>query len=103
MEKSQKMKILDIKDVPAKIRKRRDQWLQVLLKIPPGKAWAVTEEEAGIKAASLKMMVYRLQKVGELPASYKSTIRTHEGKVTLYVLNCAKTDASREKSAPTKM
>jgi predicted metalloprotease len=97
------MRIIDEKEVPVKIKKRGDQWLQLLLKIPQGKAWAVTEEEAGVKATSLRMMVARLQKLGELPANYRTMTRTSRGKVTVYVINSAtSTEGTERKSVSTK-
>lgn len=89
MERTQKMRIIDEKEIPVKIKKRGDQWLQLFLKIPLGKAWVVTEEEAGVKATSVRMMVTRLQKIGELSSNYRTMTRTVKGKVTVYVINSA--------------
>ncbi|MGA2308133.1 MAG: hypothetical protein ABSG57_01125 [Candidatus Bathyarchaeia archaeon] len=89
MEKPQKMKIVSVKEIPFKLKKKGDEWLQQILKIPPGKAWVLTEEEAGIQAASLRMMVDRLKKIGELSDHYKLTQRMIKGKVTVYIINTA--------------
>ena len=89
MEKAQKMKIVDVKEIPFKLKKRGDEWLQQLLKIPPGKAWVLTEEEAGVKATSVRMMVDRLKKIGQLPNHYKTMQRTIKGKITVYIINSA--------------
>jgi hypothetical protein len=83
------MKIVDIKEIPFKLKKKGDEWLQQILKIPSGKAWVITEEEAGIQAASLRMMVDRLKQIRELPDHYKVTQRTIKGKVTVYIINTA--------------
>lgn len=90
MEKSTKMKLIDEKAVPGRIKKRASEWLEVLLKIPKGQAWVVTEEDVGVKAVSIKAMVNRLKSVGELPKNYKVVQRTRRGKVTIYVINSAK-------------
>jgi hypothetical protein len=81
------MKIVDVKDIPFKLKKRGDEWLQQLLKIPPGKAWVLTEEEAGVRATSVRMMVDRLKKMGQLPKNYKTMQRTVRGKMTIYIIN----------------
>jgi len=84
------MRLIDEKAIPGRMKKKSAEWLKVFLKIPKGKAWAVTEEEAGVKAVSIKTMVNRLKKIGELPSSYKAIQRTRKnGKVTIYVINSA--------------
>lgn len=100
MEKAQKMKIVDVKDIPFRLKKRGDEWLQQLLKIPPGKAWVLTTEEAGIQATSIRMMVDRLKKIGQLPDHYKTMQRTVRGKVTVYIMNTAKGTEESEKKTP---
>jgi hypothetical protein len=89
LEKPQKMKIISVKEIPFKLKKKGDEWLQQILKIPPGKAWVLTVEEAGIQAASIRMMVDRLRQIGELKDHYKVTQRTIKGKVTVYIINSA--------------
>jgi hypothetical protein len=81
------MKIVDVKEIPFRLKKRGDEWLQQLLKIPPGKAWVLTEEEAGVRATSVRMMVDRLKKMGQLPKNYKTMQRTVRGKMTIYIIN----------------
>jgi hypothetical protein len=81
------MKIVSVKEIPFRLKKRGDEWLQQILKIQPGKAWVITEEEAGIQAASLRMMVDRLKKIGQLSNHYKVIQRTIRGKVTVYIIN----------------
>ncbi len=83
------MKIVGVKEIPFRLKKRGDEWLQQIIKIPPGKAWVLTEEEAGIQAASLRMMVDRLKKIGELRDHYKVIQRMVKGKVTVYIINIA--------------
>lgn len=88
--KQKKMQIIDEKDVPVRIKRKSAEWLEMFLKIPKGKAWVLTEEEAGVKAVSIKSIVNRLKAIGELPDSYKAAQRTgKDGKVTVYVLNSA--------------
>lgn len=87
MEKAQKMKLIDEKELPIKMKKKGGEWLQAFQKIPIGKAWALTEEEAGVKASSIKIMVARLKKLGLLSNNYKVAQRTVKGKVTVYVIN----------------
>lgn len=89
MEKPQKMKIVSVKEIPFKLKKKGEEWLQQILKIPPGKAWVLTEEEAGIQGASIRMMVDRLKKIGQLPDHYKIVQRTVRGKLTMYIINTA--------------
>jgi hypothetical protein len=81
------MKLIDENEIPGKLKRKGNEWLEILRKIPKGKAWAVTEEEAGIKAVSMRMMVTRLKKIGELPSNYKTMQRTVKGKVTIYIIN----------------
>ena len=82
------MQIIDEKDVPVRIKRKSAEWLEMFLKIPKGKAWVVTEKEAGVKAVSIKAIVNRLKAIGELPDSYRAAQRTgKDGKVTVYVLN----------------
>ena len=52
----------------------------------------VTEEEAGIQAASLRMMVDRLKKIGQLPSHYTIVQRTVKGKLTVYIINKAEAE-----------
>ncbi len=92
MEKSQKQKIVDVKEIPFRLKKKGDEWLQQILRIPPGKAWVLTEEEAGIQAASLRMMVDRLKKIGQLPSHYTIVQRTVKGKLTVYIINKAEAE-----------
>ena len=89
MEKASKMKLIDESAIPGKIKTRHGEWLELLKAIPRGKAWVVTEEEAGVKAVSIKTIVNRLVETGELPKSYKAMQRTKGGKVTIYVVNSA--------------
>jgi len=82
------MRLIDEKAIPGRIKKKSAEWLKVFLKIPKGKAWAITEEEVGVKAVSIKTMVNRLKQIGELPSSYKAIQRTRKnGKITIYVIN----------------
>lgn len=81
------MRLIDEKTVPGRIKKKAGEWLETLLTIPNGKAWVITEEEAGVKATSIKTMVNRLKDVGQLPKNYKAIQRTVRGKVTVYVIN----------------
>lgn len=90
MEKSAKMKLVDEKAIPGRIKKKAGEWLEMLLAIPAGKAWVITEEEAGVKATSIKTMVNRLIDVGQLPKNYRAIQRTVRGKVTVYVINSTK-------------
>lgn len=83
------MKIVSVKEIPFKLKKKGEEWLQQILKIPPGKAWVLTEEEAGIQGASIRMMVDRLKKIGQLPDHYKIVQRTVRGKLTMYIINTA--------------
>lgn len=83
------MKLIDEKEIPGRIKKKGGEWLQVFLKIPKGKAWVVTEEEAGVKATSIKTIVNRLKDIGELSKNYKAIQRTIKGKITVYVINSA--------------
>lgn len=84
------MKLIDEKAIPGRIKKKSGEWLKILLKIPKGQAWVITEEEAGVKATSIKTMVNRLKEMGELPKNYKAIQRTIRGKVTVYIINSAK-------------
>lgn len=90
MEKPAKMKLIDENAIPGRIKKKSAEWLETLKKIPPGKAWVITEEEAGVKATSIKTVVNRLIQIGELPQSFKAIQRTKGGKITVYVINSAK-------------
>jgi len=82
------MRLIDEKEVPGKIKKKSAEWLELFKKIPKGKAWVITEEEAGVKATSIKTMLNRLKGIGELPDSYKAVQRTGKGgKVTIYIIN----------------
>lgn len=84
------MRLINEEKIPGRIKKKSAEWLKMFLKIPKGKAWVVTEEEAGVKATSIKTMVNRLKAIGELPSSYKAIQRTRkDGKVTIYVINSA--------------
>ena len=84
------MRLINEKAIPGRIKKKSAEWLKMFLKIPKGKAWVVTEEEAGVRATSIKAMVNRLKRIGELPSSYKAIQRTRRnGKVTVYVINSA--------------
>jgi hypothetical protein len=89
MEKSTKMHLIDENEIPGRLKRKGNEWLQAFLNIPRGKAWTLTEEEAGIKATSVRMMVTRLVKIGELPSTYKTMQRTVKGKMTVYVINSA--------------
>jgi hypothetical protein len=93
LEKSIKQKFVDVSTIPVKIKKRHQEWLELFKAIPPGKAWVVTEEEAGVKAVSIKSIVNRFVDNGELPKTYKAMQRTAKnGKVTVYIANTAKTE-----------
>lgn len=81
------MKLIDEKAIPGRIKKKAGEWLEILLNIPAGKAWVITEEEAGVKATSIKTMVNRLKDIGQLPKNYKAIQRTVRGKVTVYIIN----------------
>lgn len=61
--------------------------LRALLSIPNGKAWVLTEEEAGIRAVSIRLMVKKMKKMGKLPDTYETTQRTVKGKVSVYIIN----------------
>jgi hypothetical protein len=89
LEKASRMKLIDEKAIPGRIKKKAGEWLELLKSIPKGKAWVITEEEAGVKATSIKTMVNRLIDIGELPSNYKAIQRTKGGKVTIYVINSA--------------
>ena len=89
MEKAQKMRLVDEKELPIRMKKKSGEWLQAFQKIPKGKAWILTEEEAGVKASSIKIMVARLKKLGLLSNNYKVVQRTVKGKITIYVINSA--------------
>lgn len=91
MAELKKMRIISEEEIPAKIKKRESEWLEMIQRIPKGKAWIVTEEEAGVKAISLKTTVNRLIKSGLLSDNFKVIRRTGmNGKVTMYVVNSAK-------------
>jgi len=93
-----KMRLIDEKEVPGRIKRKSAEWLELLKKIPKGKVWVITEEEAGVKATSIKTMVNRLKAIGELPDSYKAIQRTGKGgKVTIYIINSAKGTEEIEK------
>lgn len=88
--RQKKMQIIDEKDIPMRIKRKSAEWLEMFLKIPKGKAWVLTEEEAGVKAVSIKSAVNRLKAIGELPDSYRAIQRTGKGrKVVVYILNAA--------------
>ena len=89
-----KFKLIDEDTIPGKVKKRHGEWLEMLKAIPRGKAWVATEEEAGVKAISVKTIVNRLVETGELPKSYKAIQRTKNGKITIYVINSAKETTS---------
>lgn len=98
MERPAKMRLIDENAIPGRIKKRSREWLEMLKTIPEGKAWVVTEEEAGVKATSIKTMVNRLIEVKELSPSYKAIQRTKGGKVTIYVIHSAKVTEEGKKS-----
>jgi len=81
------MKLIDEKAIPGRIKKKAGEWLEIISRIPVGKAWVITEEEAGVKATSIKTMVNRLIEMEELPKNYKTVQRTIKGKVTVYIIN----------------
>lgn len=83
------MKLIDEKAIPGRIKKKAGEWLEIIQKIPAGKAWVLTEEESGVKAVSIKTMVNRLKDVGQLPKNFKAIQRTVRGKVTVYIINSA--------------
>ena len=87
MEKASKMRLINENELPIRMKKKGAEWLQAFQKIPLGKAWVLTEEEAGVKASSVKIMLARLVKLGMLPKNFKVRQRTVKGKVTIYVIN----------------
>jgi hypothetical protein len=99
-EKASKMRLINEEDVPIKLKKKGSEWLQAFQKIPRGRAWALTEEEAGVKASSIKIMVARLKKLGLLSPHYKVAQRTIKDKLTVYVINSIKdTEETKEDKA----
>ena len=48
------MHLIDEKEVPGRIKRKSAEWLELFKKIPKGKAWVITEEEAGVKAKKAK-------------------------------------------------
>ncbi len=86
------MKLIDEDKLPVKIKKRTDEWVKLLLKIPKGKAWVVTEKDIPTSADNIKTMVTRLTSKGLIPKSFRVVQRTKEGKTTLYIINSAKVE-----------
>ena len=85
------VRLIDEDTIPKKRRPLTD-FLEMLRKIPSGKAMVVTEKELGIKANSVQDNVRRSIKGGLLPPTFKVMRRTTEvwdtGKtVTIYIVN----------------
>lgn len=75
-----------------KLRKRTEEWLQTLQKIPEGKALLITNKDTSLSIFTLEMHVRRFIKEGKLPKNYRVTHRKVGDTVTLYVVNSTESD-----------
>jgi hypothetical protein len=91
MKPPSNLKLIEEHDMPCARRSKKayDQWLENILKIPKGKAWIMSEDEAGSYAA-VRMMVKSLKQKGRLPLNIIVRLRTIEGKKLIYIVNSAK-------------
>lgn len=81
------MKIIDAEKVPGLIRRKRQEWIELLNRIPVGKAWVIDEKDSKFKAPNVKAMVNRIMREGDVKDVYRVIQRTRSGKATIYIIN----------------
>lgn len=91
MEKiTAKYKLIDEDAIPGKAKKRHSEWLELLQSIPEGKAIAITQDESGVQPVTIKAIVNRMIRTGEVSKNFRTIQRTQKGKITIYILNSKK-------------
>jgi hypothetical protein len=81
------MKLVDADKVPGLIRRKRQEWIELLGRIPIGKAWVIDEKDSKFKAPNVKAMVNRIMREGDVKDTYRVVQRTRSGKATIYIIN----------------
>jgi hypothetical protein len=84
------IRIIEEDEIPSSYSSLSSELLEVIKAIPQGKAWAATEEDLakfGVTIHIVRISVKRYVKRNLLPKSFKTTRRTQNGKVTLYIMN----------------
>lgn len=83
------MRLIDENKVPAKKLKSRE-WLELLRKIPVGKAWVIDPDADRINPSNAKAMVNLLIRTGRIGRNYQVISRTEGGVLTVYIVNSAR-------------
>ena len=80
------LKLIDIDRIPAP-RKTRQEWIDLLQKIPTGKALVIDEKETKTTAGNVKAMVKRIVDEKEVIGTFRVVQRTVAGRATIYIMN----------------
>lgn len=88
--KEPELKFISEDALPVKMKRRSLEWLKLLKKIPEGQAMVTSPKELGVSGSSIKIMVARLRRTGQLSSNYYVTQRTMGDKTTIYIVHSAK-------------
>jgi predicted site-specific integrase-resolvase len=61
--------------------------MELLKKIPKGKAMVTTEDEIGAKGGTVRSLVARYIKAGKIPPTFTVVKRSEDQDETIYIIN----------------
>ena len=90
MSKEAQLKLVDEDKIPG--IERTSEWVEILNKIPEGKAWVTSEKELGVTVGHMNALVHRLIRKKKIPSTLKVIRRKQGDALVIYVLNSSYRD-----------
>jgi hypothetical protein len=89
VRRNRRVKLVDESELPP-VRLTTKDWIEILKKIPPGKAWAIDPKEDGVNPSNAKAMVNYLIRKHKIGRNYR-VISKMEGEIlAVYILNSSR-------------
>jgi hypothetical protein len=95
-EKEPKFQIIPIEAMPVRRAKKTEYWLKVFKSIPKGSALVSSEKELGVKAGTIKSMIYDYVKKGWISTGYHVVRRATPEGVQVFIVHDADAKGKEE-------
>lgn len=88
-----KYKLVSEDELPTRLRKSSQQWVETLESIPKGQAIETTREDLGLHEVSVRNIIRKLKDAKLLDENYYVTTREQGGVRKIYIVHSAHNEA----------